>query len=219
MTERHQSRRENNIVAADIVHGQLVLKRYDGSLVVYGDADPHILSLEPASVQASSGATTINVNGGAFENGATVEIDQVAAPTTFVSSELLTVEYTPPGSDGLVEFTVRQDPHESNSVNLEITKPPLQAPVLTSIDPNTATQGVPVTFTLTGDLFPTTLGQVKFYKGGGLQMGFVPTTATPQTITVEHGGVWNGGGGAWEVMVGASMFGPWSVTRLPVTVT
>lgn len=123
MTDRLSTNQYNNITAADIIDGELVFKRYDGSTLIFGDlayVDPEITSLTPNTVVAASGLVTINVAGEGFVADATIEINQIAVPTTFVSSVLLTTPYDPISS-GTFEFTVRQDPHESNSLLFTVT--------------------------------------------------------------------------------------------------
>jgi len=82
---------------------------------VLGALDPHINSLSPATGSAAAGPILVTVNGTRFVAGAVIEINQVAVPTTFVSATQLTTSYDPTVA-GTVTFTVRQDPHESNSV-------------------------------------------------------------------------------------------------------
>jgi len=78
--------------------------------------DPHIASLTPSSGSAAGGAIPVQVDGTDFDAGAVVEIDQVAMPTTFVSSTRLTTSFDPAVA-GTVVFTVRNaNDEESNSV-------------------------------------------------------------------------------------------------------
>lgn len=81
-----------------------------------GPNDPHIDLLAPATGSAAAGAIAITVTGSKFDAGATVEVNNVAVPTTYVSATSLTTSYDPAAA-GTVMFTVRNpNSEESNSV-------------------------------------------------------------------------------------------------------
>ena len=78
--------------------------------------DPHIDTLTPATGSAAAGPIAVQVDGSNFEDGATVEVDQVAKATTFVSATRLTTSFDPTAA-GTALFTVRNvNDEESNSV-------------------------------------------------------------------------------------------------------
>lgn len=80
--------------------------------------DPVITTLVPNTGSAAGGAIAVTVNGSNFVAGSVVEIDQAAAPTTFVSATQLTTSFDPSVA-GTVQFTVRNGGaggEESNSV-------------------------------------------------------------------------------------------------------
>lgn len=84
-------------------------------------ADPAISYLQPDTAVVGAGPTEIQVSGTDFVDGSTIEIDQVAAPTTFVSTSELTTTYDP-ATEGTVVFTVRNpDNQESNSVDFVVS--------------------------------------------------------------------------------------------------
>lgn len=83
--------------------------------------DPAITSLSPNTASAAAGAVTITVTGTDFVSGSTIEIDQAAVPTTFVSATSLTTSYDP-ATEGTKQFTVRNPSNqESNSVPFTVT--------------------------------------------------------------------------------------------------
>ena len=78
--------------------------------------DPHIDTLTPASGSAAAGPIAVQVDGSNFEDGATVEVDQVAVATVYVSATRLTTSFDPTAA-GVALFTVRNpNDEESNSV-------------------------------------------------------------------------------------------------------
>lgn len=86
-----------------------------------GPDDPHIDTLAPATGSAAAGPIAITVTGVRFEDGAEVEFNQVAAPTTYVSATTLTTSYDPSAA-GTVQVTVRNpNDEESNSVAFLVT--------------------------------------------------------------------------------------------------
>lgn len=138
MSDRLLTKKENDIIAVDVVDDQLVLKRYDGSTLTYTDGEAEL---------------------------------------------------------------------------------PPQAPIFTSIDPVTTTQSAPTYFTCQGDLFPMDgRCRINLSKAGGFQMTMIPTVDSPQELRFTVDPPWNGGGGAWDVKIGARPMGPWSPS-LPITVS
>jgi hypothetical protein len=88
-----------------------------GPVVAGIEPDPAITTLTPNTTSAAGGAVTVTVTGTNFVSGSTIEIDQVAVPTTFVSATSLTTSYDP-STAGTVVFTVRNpNDEESNGVN------------------------------------------------------------------------------------------------------
>jgi hypothetical protein len=95
-----------------------VMSVYDASYPpsILNLVDPAIVSLSPTTLSAAGGPGTITVTGTNFEFGSTVEINQAAQATTYVSPTVLTVSYNPSVA-GTVMFTVRNlNNEESNSV-------------------------------------------------------------------------------------------------------
>jgi hypothetical protein len=88
-----------------------------GPVVWSAEPDPSITTLAPNTASAAGGPVTVTVTGTNFVSGSIIEIDQTAAPTTFVSATSLTTSYDPTVA-GTVAFTVRNpSDQESNSVN------------------------------------------------------------------------------------------------------
>jgi hypothetical protein len=116
----------NNDLGVEI-SGQLVLTPLPMNKVAYGEdlvasvawvivgtptlgypapaPDPTISTLAPATGTVGT-QVTVTVTGTNFETGSTVEANQTALPTTFVSATSLTAPYTPTAA-GTVQFTVR----------------------------------------------------------------------------------------------------------------
>lgn len=69
-------------------------------------AAPTLTSLTPTTVAASAAAGTVTLTGTGFVDGATIEVDGAAVPTTFVSATSLTTSYDPTTA-GTKQFTVR----------------------------------------------------------------------------------------------------------------
>lgn len=85
-----------------------------------GPIDPAITSLVPATGVVGV-EVTVRVLGARFDAAAVVEVDQVAAPTVFVSATELTATVTP-ASAGVKSVTVRNgNDEESNGVNFTVT--------------------------------------------------------------------------------------------------
>ena len=83
--------------------------------------DPHISSISPATLAAPAAATVMTVTGTNFVSGATIDIDQVAVATTFVSATSLTTSWDPTVAKAYV-FTVRNpNEEESNSFSYTVT--------------------------------------------------------------------------------------------------
>ena len=86
-----------------------------------GVSDPHISSISPSTLAAPAAAALVTVTGTQFVSGATIEIDNVAVATTFVSATTLTTSWDPTVAKTYV-FTVRNpNEEESNSVNFVVT--------------------------------------------------------------------------------------------------
>lgn len=104
---------------SDIPLLRRVLDTYDASYppdILGGGPDPHIDTLAPSTASAAGGPSTVTITGTNFEAGSTVEINQAAQPTTYVSATSLTVSFNPSVA-GTVQFTVRNpNDEESNSV-------------------------------------------------------------------------------------------------------
>lgn len=90
---------------------------------VYGPppvVDPAITSLDPATGVVGV-EVVVRVLGTDFEPTSVIEVDQAAAPTTFVSATELTATVTP-ASAGVKRVTVRNDnDEESNGVDFTVT--------------------------------------------------------------------------------------------------
>ena len=84
------------------------------------DPDPTVTALVPATGPVMV-QQLVRVNGTGYVAGSTVEIDQLAVPTTFVSDTQLTADYTP-AAEGVVQFTVRNpSDKESNGSPFTVT--------------------------------------------------------------------------------------------------
>jgi hypothetical protein len=146
MSDKLAQEKEHDIIAADIVNQQLVLKRYDGTLVKYGEAvyDPHINSLQPES--GGPGEQTILITGEHFNEDAVVEANQMEASMTYFMEETQLYAQFTEASVGEVEITVRQGEQESNSVMFNVVAPP----TLTNLSPNNGPAPALLTITGTG---------------------------------------------------------------------
>ena len=83
--------------------------------------DPSITSLSPATSSLAAGAVTVTVTGTNFDAGSTVEVDDAAIATVFVSATSLTAEFTP-DAEGSYNFTVRNTSgEESNNSAFTVT--------------------------------------------------------------------------------------------------
>jgi hypothetical protein len=85
-----------------------------------GPLDPYITSIVPATIAATAAATTITVKGARFAAGCTIEFDNVAVPTTFVSATTVTTSYDPTVAK-VIAVTVRRGVEESNTINWTVT--------------------------------------------------------------------------------------------------
>jgi IPT/TIG domain len=100
-------------------HGALDLADIIGDAVEA--SDPSVASLTPATAPVGAAPVTITVSGSNFLDGATVEVDQAAVPTTFVDESTLTTDWTP-AAEGSYVFTVRNpNERESNDTTFTVT--------------------------------------------------------------------------------------------------
>jgi hypothetical protein len=85
-----------------------------------GPLDPYITSIVPSTIAATAAATTITVKGARFAAGCTIEFDNVAVPTTFVSATTVTTSYDPTVAK-VIDVTVRRGVEESNTIKWNVT--------------------------------------------------------------------------------------------------
>ena len=143
-----------------------------------------ITSVSPASIPAGSPAFTMTVNGANFVSGAAVDFNGVPATTTFVSATQLTA--TIPANDVLTAGTAlitvtNPDEQTSNAIAFSITGANNPAPVITSLQPNTAAAGSPQ-FTLTVNGTGFISSSVVFFAGNARATTFVSSTQLTATI-------------------------------------
>lgn len=82
--------------------------------------DPYITGINPSTIAATAGATLITVTGARFAAGCTIEFDNVAVPTTFVSATSVTTSFDPTVAK-VISVSVRSGTEESNNVTLTVT--------------------------------------------------------------------------------------------------
>jgi len=112
---------------------------------------PIISSISPSQITVGSGSFSLRVSGANFENGASVRVDSVAVPTTFISSQELiaAVGSSTTNSVGSHSVEVRNPSGKfSNAVSLSVILP---APAIVSLSPNRVEIGsAPVALTVDG---------------------------------------------------------------------
>jgi len=120
-------------------------------------ATPVIISIDPNTIVAGSGDTTITVTGANFVSGAIVRANGVGQQTTFVSASQLTAKI--PASllvnQGTIQITAT-NPGTAASGAVALTVAPNQ-PTITSLDPSTVSTGnQPLDVTINGTNFSST---------------------------------------------------------------
>lgn len=112
---------------------------------------PAISGISPSSAMAGGSAFTLTVNGSGFLSGATVQWNGGALPTTYVNGGQLTatVAATQIAAQGSATIVVvNPGGSTSNTATLTINPPTPPPPVISLLNPTSATQGRPA-FTLT----------------------------------------------------------------------
>jgi hypothetical protein len=143
---------------------------------------PVISSLNPASIAGGGPAFTLTVNGTGFASGAAVQWNgSPLTGTTFVSSTQLTAPV--PANlivfAGVAQINVVSGGATSNTVNFTVN------PVISSLNPSTATAGSP-TFTLTVNGGGFTTGSVVQWNGSPLVTNFVSSTQLQATVLASQ---------------------------------
>jgi hypothetical protein len=159
---------------------------------------PTVTAINPANIAAGSATFTLTVTGTGFVNGAIVQVDGSARPTTFGTATQLTAAL--PASDVTTAgtshtITVVNPPAcvgsvcTSNGATLSVTTPPA-APTITTISPTSAAAGgAAFTLTVTGTDFA---GNSVVQANGSPR----PTTfgnATSLTATIAASDIASGG--------------------------
>jgi hypothetical protein len=162
MSDRLLTKKENDIIAVDMIDGQLILKRYDGSTLKYGEAveSPSTLtSITPNTFRIDeASAVVFTVIGTDFKPETKLYSGSPLNPTacgatTYVSSTELTVVgfiVNNPGSYN-VWVSTSDSPTGEKSNSLSVTIP---APTIVSLNPSSGfVTGVSVDMTATGTNF------------------------------------------------------------------
>jgi uncharacterized protein (TIGR03437 family) len=133
---------------------------------------PAITSISPSNALAGGGSFTLTVNGTNFINGTTVQWNNSARTTTFVSATQVTA--TIPASDiaagDLINVTVSNPAPgggTSGAVTFTVNNP---APAITGISPSSATVG--------GVAFTLTVNGTNFVNGATVRWNGNPRTTT-----------------------------------------
>lgn len=118
---------------------------------------PQLSAISPAGVVEGSSSATVVLSGSAFHANSQVLFDGAARPTTFNSSNQLTVTLAAGDLAAVAAHTLRVNTPApgggaSGSIAFNVFAVPA-APILTSISPATAPVGSAVTLTLTGSAF------------------------------------------------------------------
>jgi hypothetical protein len=127
-----------------------------------GPTDPYITNIVPTTIAATAAATTITVKGARFAAGCTIEFDNVAVPTTFVSATTVTTSYDPTVAK-VIDVTVRRGAEESNTLKWTVTPTARDA----EADEQEETLAVPTSKSLKGEIIEW-LVQVGGYEEEGL---------------------------------------------------
>jgi hypothetical protein len=182
---------------------------------------PVLTGIGPSSVAAGSAAFGLTVTGTGFVNGALVQVDGSARPTTFGSATQLLAAL--PAGDvttaGTTHTITVVNPSNcvgnlctSNGVPLNVTTPPA-APTLTAISPTSVAAG--------GPAFALTVTGTDFAGNSVVQVNGVarPTTfgsATSLTATVPASDI--ASGGTLNIIVVTPAPGGGTSSSLPLTV-
>ncbi|MFA7308617.1 MAG: FG-GAP-like repeat-containing protein [Patescibacteria group bacterium] len=127
-----------------------------------------VSSISPTNVYAGSAGLTLTVNGRHFDSGSVVYVDGVAKTTTYVSPTQLTAAITSGDITSAGSLSVRvKNPSVSQAAQTDsgatfFTVDPLPVPTLSTIVPDTKTEGDP-SFVLSAngsDFFPTSVIRV-----------------------------------------------------------
>jgi hypothetical protein len=133
-----------------------------GALVSAQTNVPTLTSLVPNTAQAGTPGLQITVNGVNFNRLTVVRWNGADRTTDFVSTSVLMFNATAadlaaPGTAQVTAFNSGPVGGVSNPLTFTITQPPTPAPILTAINPNSATAGSPgFTLTVTGANFIST---------------------------------------------------------------
>jgi hypothetical protein len=143
---------------------------------------PTLTTLQPTTVTAGAGATTLTVNGTNFINGSVANFNGAAKATTFVSATqvtaaLLASDVATAGTFGVTVTNPTPGGGTSNSVNFVVTAAVTNNPVptLTTLAPATVTAGTgATTLTVNGTNFIN--GSVVNFNGAAKTTTFVSAT-------------------------------------------
>ncbi len=150
---------------------------------------PVLISLEPASRTAGSGAFTLGINGSGFLNASSVRWNGASRLTTFINANRLTIdvsanEVATPGAVVVTVFNPAPGGGLSNGLTFTITQPPNPVPSVTSLNPNSAIAGSGAfTLTLNGTNFVN--GAVVRWQGNDRPTTFVSATQLQAAISAN----------------------------------
>jgi uncharacterized protein (TIGR03437 family) len=147
---------------------------------------PSVSSLSPNSTAAGSAAFTLQVNGSNFVAGSVVQWNGAARTTSFVSATQLNAsisaaDVASQSTAQVAVFNPAPGGGTSNGLTFTITAPNNPGPILTSINPNSATAG--------GAQFNATVAGSNFVNGATVNWNGSPRTtsfvsATQLTVTI-----------------------------------
>jgi hypothetical protein len=152
-----------------------------------GQTPPSITSLSPVSVLAGSSPFNLTVDGTNFVTESVVHWDGAARPTTFISNTQLTAEIAADdvSSGGTVDVRVVNPLAQGGTSAAETFTVTNPAPVVTSMNPITATAGGPAfTLTVNGEQFVD--DSTILWDGSARPTSFVSTTQLTTTIAAGH---------------------------------
>jgi hypothetical protein len=149
-----------------------------------------LTSISPAAVAAGSPAFTLNAAGVGFVSGAAITLNGTAITTTFDSATQL--HATIPASNVVAAATItvgvaNPDKSTTNTLPLTVIGGGLgPAPTLTSITPNTSTNGIssPLTLTAPGTNFVS--GSTVMWNGVAMSTTFVSSTQLTASIPAKY---------------------------------
>ena len=149
---------------------------------------PVIESLSPNTAYAGSSATVVTIAGARFLTGAAVTVNGTSQAATFVSATQLTTTLTAAQlstAEILTLAVVNPDGGTSNAASFIVAAPPVSAPTITSLSPNSAYVGsASLAVTITGTQFIS--GAAVTVNGTSQAATFVSATQLTTTLTAAQ---------------------------------